>query len=197
MTIDADTIIIGAGPAGLAAGAVLRRGNVPFVLLERAEHVGASWHTHYDRLHLHTPKRHSALPYRAYPRSYPRYPSRQQVLDYLDDYARAFDLQPEFGRKRNAARALTTAHGKSQRTPEPIAVVASLSRPATIACPTRLVGPDRIPSRDASFTVATSPAVRRSAAVVCSSSGSGTQVRRSPSTSPNTACTVRSQCADQ
>jgi cation diffusion facilitator CzcD-associated flavoprotein CzcO len=99
MTIDADTIIIGAGPAGLAAGAALRRGNVPFVMLERAERVGASWHGHYDRLHLHTPKSHSALPYRAYPRSYPKYPSRQQVLDYLDDYARAFDLQPAFGRE--------------------------------------------------------------------------------------------------
>lgn len=79
-------------------GAVLRRANAPFVLLERASRVGESWHRHYDRLHLHTPKSHSALPYRAYPRSYPRYPSRQQFVDYLDDYARTFQLEPEFGR---------------------------------------------------------------------------------------------------
>jgi cation diffusion facilitator CzcD-associated flavoprotein CzcO len=96
---ETDTIVIGAGPAGLAVGAVLRRADVPFVVLERAERVGAAWHRHYDRLHLHTPKSHSALPYRPYPRTYPRYPSRQQVVDYLDDYASTFELEPEFGRE--------------------------------------------------------------------------------------------------
>jgi cation diffusion facilitator CzcD-associated flavoprotein CzcO len=105
MATETDTIIIGAGPAGLAVGAVLRRANVPFVMLERAQRVGESWRRHYERLHLHTPKRHSALPYRPYPRAYPRYPSRQQVVDYLEDYARAFDLRPEFGREvRRCAR---------------------------------------------------------------------------------------------
>ena len=99
MTAETDTIIIGAGPAGLAVGAVLRRAGVPFVMLERAECVGASWHHHYDRLRLHTPKSHSALPYRPYPSAYPRYVSRQQFVDYLDDYARTFGLQPEFGRE--------------------------------------------------------------------------------------------------
>lgn len=96
---DTDTLIVGAGPAGLAVGAVLRRANVPFVILERAAHVGESWRRHYDRLHLHTPKRFSSLPYRAFPGAYPRYPSRQQVVDYLDDYARSFDIEPEFGRE--------------------------------------------------------------------------------------------------
>jgi cation diffusion facilitator CzcD-associated flavoprotein CzcO len=97
MTSETDTIVIGAGPAGLAVGAVLRRSNVPFVMLERAERVGDSWHGHYDRLHLHTPKSQSALPYRAYPRAFPRYPSRRQMVEYLDDYARAFNLEPELG----------------------------------------------------------------------------------------------------
>jgi indole-3-pyruvate monooxygenase len=99
MTSETETIIIGAGPAGLAVGAVLRHANVPFVMLERAQRVGESWHRHYDRLRLHTPKSHSALPFRPYPQAYPRYPSRQQLVDYLDDYARAFDLEPQFGRE--------------------------------------------------------------------------------------------------
>ena len=99
MTPETDTIIIGAGPAGLAVGAVLLRADVPFLMLERGQHVGESWHHHYERLHLHTPKRHSALPFRPFPRSYPRYPSRQQVLEYLEEYARAFELRPEFGRQ--------------------------------------------------------------------------------------------------
>jgi indole-3-pyruvate monooxygenase len=67
MTPETDTIVIGAGPAGLAVGAVLRCAGIPFLMLERTERVGDSWHRHYDRLHLHTPKSHSALPYRAYP----------------------------------------------------------------------------------------------------------------------------------
>jgi cation diffusion facilitator CzcD-associated flavoprotein CzcO len=88
---------------------VLRRANVPFVMLERAERIGESWRRHYDRLHLHTPKSHSALPYRAYPRTYPRYPSRQQVVEYLEDYARAFELAPEL--RRDAQRCVRGAAG--------------------------------------------------------------------------------------
>lgn len=97
MTKETDTIIVGAGPAGLALGATLRQAGVPFIMLERAQRVGESWHGYYERLHLHTPKRHSALPYRPFPRDFPTYPSRTQVARYLEDYARAFDLRPEFG----------------------------------------------------------------------------------------------------
>jgi cation diffusion facilitator CzcD-associated flavoprotein CzcO len=99
MTLDTDTIIVGAGPAGLAVAAALRRAGARFVILERGERVGESWRSHYERLHLHTPKRHSALPYRPFPAEYPTYPSRAQMVEYLEDYARAFDLHPEFGRE--------------------------------------------------------------------------------------------------
>jgi len=103
---ETDTIVIGAGPAGLAVGAALRARNVPFVVLERHDRVGSSWRGHYERLHLHTPKNHSALPFLDYPRSYPRYPSRDQVIAYLDEYARAFDIQPQFG--QDVARCTPT-----------------------------------------------------------------------------------------
>lgn len=93
----AEAIIVGAGPAGLAVGAVLRRANVPFVMLERSDRIGDSWHRHYERLHLHTPKSQSALPFVPYPRAYPRYPSRAQIVAYLQDYARTFALAPELG----------------------------------------------------------------------------------------------------
>jgi len=98
-TREADTIIVGAGPAGIAVGAELRRSRVPFVMLERGAHVAESWHRHYERLALHTPKRHSALPGLPFPRNYPTYPSRRQVIAYFDDYALTFDLHPELGRE--------------------------------------------------------------------------------------------------
>jgi cation diffusion facilitator CzcD-associated flavoprotein CzcO len=96
-------IIVGAGPAGLAVGACLRRTQIPFLILEQAESVGASWRGHYDRLHLHTPKAHSALPYLPFPKDYPRYPSREQVIRYLETYAQHFELEPKFGQQVAAA----------------------------------------------------------------------------------------------
>jgi cation diffusion facilitator CzcD-associated flavoprotein CzcO len=99
VTRELDTVIIGAGPAGLAVGATLREAGIPFVMLERAHRVGESWQGHYERLHLHTAKRHSALPHHPFPRDFPTYPSRDHVARYLEVYARAFDLRPEFGRE--------------------------------------------------------------------------------------------------
>lgn len=94
-----DTLIIGAGPAGLAVGACLQRAGVPFVILEQSDKVGAKWHEHYHRLHLHTSKELSGLPFFPFPRHYPRYPSRQQVIDYLEAYAQHFGLEPRFGQR--------------------------------------------------------------------------------------------------
>lgn len=104
MVVQNRTIIVGAGPAGLAIGACLKRAGLPFVILEQNDRVGSVWHRHYDRLHLHTDKAHSALPFAEFPRSCPRYPSRAQVIDYLEAYARHFELAPWFNQKVTAAR---------------------------------------------------------------------------------------------
>jgi cation diffusion facilitator CzcD-associated flavoprotein CzcO len=78
--------------------------------------VGASWRAHYDRLHLHTPKEGSALPGLPFAAGVPRYPSRAQVVEYLEAYAATFGITPRFGRDvvsvrrdRNRWR-LRTAH---------------------------------------------------------------------------------------
>jgi cation diffusion facilitator CzcD-associated flavoprotein CzcO len=94
---DADAIIVGAGPAGLACAAAMRERGLRVVILEKAAAVAPVWRRHYDRLHLHTDRSHSGLPGMAMPRSYPRYPSRAQVVMYLENYAAHFALQPRFG----------------------------------------------------------------------------------------------------
>ena len=93
---DADVIVVGAGPAGLACAAQLAGRGLTALLLEKAGSVGPVWRRHYDRLHLHTDRGHSALPGLPMPRTYPRYPSRDQVVAYLESYAEHFGLKPTF-----------------------------------------------------------------------------------------------------
>jgi cation diffusion facilitator CzcD-associated flavoprotein CzcO len=92
-----DVIIVGAGPAGLAAGGCLRRAGLNFIILEKAHEIAPAWRSHYRRLHLHTVKAFSALPYVPFPRGYPRYVPREKVVAYLDTYAERFELRPRFG----------------------------------------------------------------------------------------------------
>ncbi|RZL01664.1 MAG: NAD(P)/FAD-dependent oxidoreductase [Rubrivivax sp.] len=100
----APVIVVGAGPAGLAMAACLQREKIPCLVLEQNDQVGSSWVGHYRRLHLHTDKAHSALPFFEFPRSCPRYPSRQQVVDYLNAYAHFHQIRPVFGKKIIRAR---------------------------------------------------------------------------------------------
>jgi indole-3-pyruvate monooxygenase len=96
---------VGAGPAGLGTAACLARAGIEHVLLEAAPNVAASWRRHYDRLHLHTPKRISALPFVPYPRAAPRYPSRDDVVDYLERYVTTMGLHPRLGEPVTAVAA--------------------------------------------------------------------------------------------
>ena len=90
------TIIIGAGPAGLAMAGQLAHRKLPFTVLEASEYIGFAWRNHYDRLHLHTVKQYSALPHLPYPANYPTYVSRLQLVEYLEQYAAHFDIKPKF-----------------------------------------------------------------------------------------------------
>jgi cation diffusion facilitator CzcD-associated flavoprotein CzcO len=101
---ETDVVVIGAGPAGLAVGACLRKAGVSFIILERGEKVAWSWHRHYERLHLHTIKQLSSLPYAPFPAAYPRYVPRNLMIEYLERYAANFDLMPRFGETVRSVR---------------------------------------------------------------------------------------------
>ncbi len=91
-----DAIIVGAGPAGLACAVTMRAAGLDVTVLEKADSVGAVWRRHYDRLHLHTDRNRSGLPGLAMPKAYPTYPSRAQMVAYLESYATRFDIKPVF-----------------------------------------------------------------------------------------------------
>jgi cation diffusion facilitator CzcD-associated flavoprotein CzcO len=94
---ETEVLVIGAGPAGLAVAGCLRTLGLQPHLIEKADSVASSWQGHYQRLHLHTVKGHSALPHLPFPRDCPRYVPRQKMVDYLAAYARHFGLSPSFG----------------------------------------------------------------------------------------------------
>jgi cation diffusion facilitator CzcD-associated flavoprotein CzcO len=104
MTSNPDAIIVGAGPAGLACAAMMRRAGLNASVVEKAGNVGAVWRRHYDRLHLHTDRNHSGLPRMAMPPDYPAYPSREQVVAYLENYAARFEIKPIFNTTASSIR---------------------------------------------------------------------------------------------
>ncbi len=97
VTIDTPTLIIGAGPAGLAVAGRLRRLGAEFEMVEASDRVADSWRGHYDRLHLHTVKQYSHLPHMPFPSTYPRYVPRRMLVDYFARYAETFQIGPRFG----------------------------------------------------------------------------------------------------
>lgn len=92
-----EVVVIGAGPAGLAAAGALRHHGIPSVVLERSHAVGASWRGHYDRLHLHTVRWLSHLPGLKLPRRYGNWVSRDDLVAYLEHYVEAHNLNVQTG----------------------------------------------------------------------------------------------------
>lgn len=90
-------VIVGAGPSGLAVGACLKEQGIPFVVLERADCIASLWQKRtYDRLKLHLPKQFCQLPKLPFPEHFPEYPTKKQFIDYLESYAKHFDINPQF-----------------------------------------------------------------------------------------------------
>ncbi|XP_019706823.3 indole-3-pyruvate monooxygenase YUCCA2 [Elaeis guineensis] len=91
-------VIVGAGPSGLAVAACLKEKGVPSVVLERSHCIASLWQLKtYDRLHLHLPKKYCELPLMAFPSHFPKYPTKEQFVAYLEAYASRFDVRPVFG----------------------------------------------------------------------------------------------------
>jgi hypothetical protein len=91
-----NTLIIGASFSGLASAACLHQYEIDYRIIEKHDQIATPWRNHYDRLHLHTHKAGSNLPHKKFAKDIPRYPSRQQVIDYLEDYRKTFQIEPEF-----------------------------------------------------------------------------------------------------
>lgn len=123
-----EAIIVGAGPAGLASAMAMHAAGLEVAILEKADSVASAWRHHYDRLHLHTDRKHSSLPGMEMPPTYPTYPSRLQVVEYLESYAARFDIRPVFNTEVSSIRRDGTqwcVHTAQGPICAPVAVVAT------------------------------------------------------------------------
>ena len=92
-----DVLVIGSGPAGLSSAAELVARGVTTTVLERGAGIGAAWSARYDALRFNTCRLHSALPGAPFPREYGQFPTRDQYVAYLRDYAERRGVRVEHG----------------------------------------------------------------------------------------------------
>ncbi|WOK98632.1 putative indole-3-pyruvate monooxygenase YUCCA4 [Canna indica] len=103
-TIVSGPIIIGAGPSGLAAAACLADVGIPSIVVEKSSCIASLWQNRtYNRLHLHLPKQFCELPLMGFPDDFPKYPSKHQFISYMESYASAYGIRPQFGTEVTAA----------------------------------------------------------------------------------------------
>src|SRR5215510_12266647 len=87
-----NTIVIGAGQAGLSVGYHLKQRGVPFVILDAGDRVGDQWRRRWDSLRLFTPARFAGLDGMAFPAPPEYFPTKDEMADFLERYARTFGL---------------------------------------------------------------------------------------------------------
>ena len=97
-----ETVIVGAGQAGLAAGYHLARRDADFTIVSDESRVGDNWRTRWDSLRLFTPAKYSGLPGMPFPSMPSHLADKEEVADYLEKYAERFDLPVRLRTRVNA-----------------------------------------------------------------------------------------------
>ena len=94
---DVETLVIGGGQAGLAMGYRLSRRDLSYKIVDANKRIGDAWRNRWDSLRLFTPNRLNHLPGMPFPGYQWGFPSKNEMADYLESYARKFDLRVETG----------------------------------------------------------------------------------------------------
>ena len=92
-----DTVVIGGGQAGLTAGYYLSQQRGSFLILDANDRVGDAWRKRWDSLRLFTPASFSGLPGLRFPAARWSFPTKDELADYLEEYASRFGLPVRTG----------------------------------------------------------------------------------------------------
>ena len=106
-----EIVIVGGGPAGLSTAGALKTLGLSAVVLEKDDRIGGSWLRRYERLHLHTVRAFSGLAHFPLPRQLPKYVSKDQYAQYLQEYAAHFDLKCVLNSPVRKVRVAADGHG--------------------------------------------------------------------------------------
>jgi len=129
-----ETLVIGGGQAGLATGYHLSRRDLPHKIIDANERIGDAWRNRWDSLRLFTPNRLNHLPGMPFPGYHWGFPSKNEMADYLEAYARKFDLQVETGVRverltREGDRFLATSGDRRFEADNVVVAMSSWQRP--------------------------------------------------------------------
>ncbi|XP_015169039.1 probable indole-3-pyruvate monooxygenase YUCCA10 [Solanum tuberosum] len=94
---EVEVVVVGAGPSGIAVTACLNKLGIKNIVLEKEDCCAYLWKKKtYDRLHLHLSKDFCSLPFMPHATSSPKYLSKNEFIQYLDEYVRHFNIKPKF-----------------------------------------------------------------------------------------------------
>lgn len=129
-----ETLVIGGGQAGLAAGYQLSRRDLPHKIVDANKRVGDAWRNRWDSLRLFTPNRFNRLPGMPFPGYHWGFPSKNEMADYLESYARKFDLHVETGVRverltREGRRFVATSGDRRFEADNVVVAMSSWQRP--------------------------------------------------------------------
>lgn len=129
-----DVVVIGGGQAGLSAGYHLARRGLNFVILEGSERIGDSWRRRWDSLRLFTPARFDGLDGMPFPADPYRFPSKDEMADYLESYAARFRLPVRTGMRvseltRERGQYIVRAAGVRFEAAQVVVAAASYQKP--------------------------------------------------------------------
>jgi putative flavoprotein involved in K+ transport len=128
------TVVIGAGQAGLSVGYHLKRLGLPFVILDANQRVGDPWRNRWDSLRLFTPARFAGLDGMPFPAPPHAFPTKDEMGDYLEAYARRFELPVRLGTRvdrlsRQGHRFVVVAGDRRYEADQVVVAMANHQRP--------------------------------------------------------------------
>jgi putative flavoprotein involved in K+ transport len=138
-----ETIVVGGGQAGLVVGYHLARLGMPFVILDANERIGDSWRKRWDSLRLFSPRQFSGLAGLPFPGDPRTFPTKDEVADYLQEYATRFALPVRNGTTvdrlvRNGDGFTLTADGRRLEADNVVVAMATHQVPTVPAFATEL-----------------------------------------------------------
>lgn len=131
-----ETLVIGAGQAGLSVGYHLSRLDRPFLILDGRDRIGDSWRERWDSLRLFTPARFDGLDGMPFPAPPFHFPTKDEMADYLEAYASRFRLSVQTGVRvervaRRGDRFLVETSGQSWEADNVVVAMANYQKPRT------------------------------------------------------------------